>query len=113
MMDTVFAFSEIMDQNLLIVTSLETELQKRIPFLMDHLWEIIVSSDTVESPIEETLETLETLMLSFPEGFSDAAGSSFSDSAPAPSRFCRTSLGIREDPSKPPKEALLHQHPFP
>jgi hypothetical protein len=36
-MDTVFAFSEIMDQDQLIVTSLETELQKKVPFLMDHL----------------------------------------------------------------------------
>ncbi|KAH8782225.1 hypothetical protein F5882DRAFT_462851 [Hyaloscypha sp. PMI_1271] len=112
-MDTVFALSEIMDQNLLIVTSLETEMQKKIPFLMDHLWEIIVSSDTVESPIEENLENLENLMLSFPEGFRDAAGSSFSDSAPAPRRFCRTSLGIREDPSKSPDGVLLHQHSFP
>jgi hypothetical protein len=97
----------------LIVTSLETELQKKIPFLMDHLWEIIVSSDTVESPIEENLENLENLMLSFPEGLPHAAGSFLSDSAPAPSIFCRMSLGIREDPSKSPKEALLHQHAFP
>jgi hypothetical protein len=110
MMDTVFALSEIMDQNLLIVTSLETELQKKIPFLMDHLWKIIVSSDTVESPIEENLENL---MLSFPEGLPHAAGSFLSDSAPGPSRVCRISLGIREDPSKSPKEALLHQHSFP
>lgn len=109
-MDTVFAFSEIMDQNLLIVTNLETALQKKMPFLMDHLWNIVFSSDTVDSPTEEFLDNL---MLSFPEGFRDAAGSSFSDSAPAPSRFCRMSLGIREDPSKSPKEALLHQHAFP
>ncbi|PMD62998.1 uncharacterized protein K444DRAFT_627851 [Hyaloscypha bicolor E] len=52
MEDTGFAFSEIMDQNQLIVTSLETELQKKIPFLMDHLRNIVVSSDTVESPTE-------------------------------------------------------------
>jgi hypothetical protein len=37
MMDTIFAFSEIMDQDQLIVTSLETKLQKKVPFLMDHL----------------------------------------------------------------------------
>jgi hypothetical protein len=79
MMDTVFALSEIMDQNLLIVTSLETELQKKIPFLMDHLWEIIVSSDTVESPIEENLETLENPILPFPEGLPHAAGSFLSE----------------------------------
>lgn len=64
--DTVLAFSEIIDQNQLVVTTLEIEMQKKIPFLVDHIWKILATSSSITVP---TQETLDNLSLSFHESF--------------------------------------------
>lgn len=58
MIDSVLAFSEIVDHNQLVLTSVETEMRKNIPFLPDHLWKTFAISSHFGILTQQILDNL-------------------------------------------------------
>ncbi|ORY70513.1 heterokaryon incompatibility protein, partial [Pseudomassariella vexata] len=56
---TVIGMTEMIDPKELVVTSLEAEMKKGVPFLVDHIWDRIVKQP--ESPLESSEQFIDAL----------------------------------------------------
>lgn len=62
--DTVSTCSEVLNHNELRATSLENEMQKAIPFLLDHLWARLATPDPPGYPLEHCLDAFSLMLVS-------------------------------------------------
>jgi hypothetical protein len=71
--DTLRAMSGMMEPSELTVTTLSNEMQKKIPFLIDHIWNKTVVEPTI--PLSSTKEFIASLSLVLTGGYLNSASS--------------------------------------
>lgn len=62
--DTVSTCSEVLNHNELRAINFENEMQKAIPFLLDHLWARLATPEPLVYPLEHSLDAFSLTLVS-------------------------------------------------
>ena len=62
--DTVSTYSEVLNHNELRALNFENEMQKAIPFLLDHLWARLTTPEPLAYPLEHSLDAFSLTLVS-------------------------------------------------